>query len=188
MLLLSYEKSSSILFRHLRQHSQQHLRPISAPRREHIPAQAGWGAWALLSPLWAQLPHGTPSTKQLHSRAPQPQQQSNSQNYSLDISISGNVEKGSVPLPFCFVWACEFIKKLAIHFHQRFQHVVHQCHNGSETEVAQPLDLLVDKVNFREQACDFFLGFWASYSRYYCKVKEFLKQNPFHFINLQRKL
>lgn len=104
------------------------------------------------------------------------------------VLISGNLAKGSVPLPFCFVWACEFVKKLAIHFHQGFQHVVHQCHNGSETEGAQPLDLLSDKINFRRQALDFFFGFWASYSRYYCKVREFLKQNPFHFINLQRKL
>lgn len=151
----------------------------SLPRQDGEP-----GPSCPLSGLSSPMGHPAPNS----SRAPQPQQQSNSQNYSLDISISGNVEKGSVPLPFCFVWACEFIKKLAIHFHQRFQHVVHQCHNGSETEVAQPLDLLVDKVNFREQACDFFLGFWASYSRYYCKVKEFLKQNPFHFINLQRKL
>lgn len=68
MFLLSYEKSSSILFRHLRQHSQQHLRPISAPRREHIPAQAGWGAWALLSPSLGSAP---PWDTQ-HQTAPEP--------------------------------------------------------------------------------------------------------------------
>lgn len=98
MFLLSQEEfSSSILFRHLRQHSQQQLSLISPHRREHLPCPGRMGSWSLPVPSLGSAPHGTArrclthgtaSTKQLRCRALQPQQQSNIQNDSLDTCSS----------------------------------------------------------------------------------------------------
>lgn len=42
-----------------------------------------------------------------------------------------------VPLSLSFIGAGEVIEQLAIHLHEGFQHIVHQCYNGPATKMHQ---------------------------------------------------